>query len=476
MGTQTITEPLVLALDAGTSSVRAAVLDARGRMLPASLHAVQHAPRATLDGGSELDADEVFERCCVVIDAALAAAPAPPAAVAMSAFWHSVMGVDENGRPISPVYTWADTRSASAVQMLRDRLNEVETYRRTGCPFHSSYLPAKLLWLRMEMPSTFNRARRWISLGEYVQARLLGDTACGTGMASATGLYDQAAQSWDGELLDAVGITPRQLSPLVPISRPLGRLRAELRRRWPLLTDATWLPAVGDGACASFGSGAASDGRVALSFGTSGALRTIVEEVQAFSAGLWLYRLDERRLVLGGALSNAGNVYRWLVAMLRISEQEAARRLLSHAPPAGLLFTPRLAGERSPGWHPDATGTLSGLRLAHSASDIFAAGMAGVLRDFSTVHEMLHESRSSLGTTIMSGGAVRRAGALRQAVADALGTPLRASLEAEASARGAALLALEAIGVLPDAGAVGARLSREYRPHIGVRRGETWND
>lgn len=466
MGTQAANEPLVLALDVGTSSVRAALFNARGRMVPASLQAVQHAPRATPDGGSELDPDEVLDRCCTVTDLALASAAAPPVAVAVSAFWHSVMGIDERGRPTTPVYTWADTRSAGAVQLLRERLDEAETYRRTGCPLHSSYLPAKLLWLRDARPEQTARTRRWVSFAEYAQLRLLGESACGTAMASATGLYDQAAQSWDEEVLRVVGIGPDALSPLVPTGRPVGSVRRTLVRRWPLLAGVPWLPAIGDGACANLGSGAGAGGRVALSFGTSGAVRTVVNEVQPFPTGLWLYRLDERRLVLGGALSNAGNVYRWLVTTLRISERDAARALLEHPPPVGLVFTPRLAGERSPGWRPDATGTLAGLRLAHSPSDIFAAGMAGVLRDFSTVHSMLHGCRSNLGPTIMSGGAVRRPGALRQALADALGAPVRAALEPEPSARGAALLAFEALGALPDAAAVPTRLSKEYLPRV----------
>src|SRR3954452_13542384 len=187
-------EPLVLALDVGTSSVRALVYDAAGQIVDGAAVHASYALHTTADGGVEADADDLVEHTLGLLDALAAQAPAAlraVRAVATSAFWHSVLGVDAAGRAITPLLLWADARAHTAARELQASLDERAVHARTGCVLHWSYLPAKLRWLAETRPAVERRVRRWLSFGEYLYWRLFGEARCSLSMASASGLFDQ---------------------------------------------------------------------------------------------------------------------------------------------------------------------------------------------------------------------------------------------------------------------------------------------
>ena len=312
--------PLIVALDAGTSSVRALAFDSHGHAIGETEEQLPYRLETTPDGGATFPAESLFDLTVKAIDgvvARLGDAAAGVAAVGSTSFWHSLMGIDATGTPTTPVFYWADTRSAPEATKLRAQLDPDAIWQRTGCRLHSSYWPAKLRWLRRTDPDTFRRTTRWLSFAEYALGRLCqGEAGAATiCMASGTGLLDVHAMIWDAEMLEVSGIGSDRLSPLVDLGPP-GCLRADFANRWPVLADAHWFPALGDGACANVGSGATGPSRIALTVGTSAAVRMILprppDEDWTVPDGLWAYRLDRDRAVLGGALSNGGNLLRWI--------------------------------------------------------------------------------------------------------------------------------------------------------------------
>src|SRR6185436_17883458 len=137
--------------------------------------------------------------------------------------------------------------------------------------------------------------------------------------------------------------------------------------RWPALARTPWFPALGDGACSNVGAGCTGPVRAALLVGNSGALRVVVpDRPMAPPAGLWCYRVDRRRRVLGGSLSNGGSVYAWLRETLALGDPDRIEAEVAALPPDGhgLTLLPFLAGERSPGWVAQARAAISGLSLA----------------------------------------------------------------------------------------------------------------
>lgn len=459
--------PFILTLDVGTSSVRTLLFDAAGRRIEAVGVQRQHAPDTTPDGGYEFNADALVERCLEVLAATAGQLDVTPDAVAVCTFWHSLVGVAADGSALTPVYLWADTRSRAYVARLRERLDERAAHARTGCLFHTSYLPVRLLWLHSEYPAVYARAARWLSFAEYLWLRLFGTPACSHSMASGTGLFNVNTLEWDAAVLNALDLAPERLGTLTDVSVPSTGMLAAVASRLGRLAAVPWFPALGDGACSNIGSGCVTPERPAVMIGTSGAMRT-VWSVPSLTPpwGLWAYRVDRRRFVVGGALSNGGNLAQWLQENLRLDMLSAYDDALLAARPGahGLTVLPFWAGERSPGWAADATGAVVGLRLNTRPVDILQAAMEAVAYRFSLILERLAMTVERIDSLVATGGALLRSRPWLQILADVFGRPVQISLEPEASSRGAALVALEALGVWKDLRDVPAAFGHVFEP------------
>jgi len=440
---------MILALDLGSSSARATLYDDEGVAVSGGGKQIQYHPRVTPDGGVEHDAPGLLAAAATCVDAVLPRAR-DVAGVGVSTFWHGLLGFDASARPVTGVFMYSDTRSAGAADELRQRLDEPLVRARTGCPLHPSYWPAKLRWLSKVSPGLL--VDRWGSVGELLAAEWLGEGVTSISMASGTGLFDQQKGRWDPAMLEVTGIDEHRLFPLRDFDEGL-RLREPWASRWPALRDAVWYPAIGDGAAGNVGSGCTDRSRVAINLGTSAAMRLVTDApLGAPARGLWAYRLDRRRAVIGGSLSEGGNVYAWCAEALHLGEPEAVERALAAAADTehGLAVLPLLAGERSPGWSAHARGAVAGLSLATTSIDILRATLEAVALRLALVHELIEPLAASGHEVVASGGALVRSRAWAQMIADALGRPLLLAREPEASSRGVALLASAALGRLSD--------------------------
>jgi gluconokinase len=332
---------------------------------------------------------------------------------------------------------------------------------------HSSYWPAKLSWLSRERAEAFERTERWVSPGDYFYERLFGDSHVGTSMASATGLFDQNLLNWDAEVIEALPVGQAQLSPIS--DEPLRGLNEEWARRWPALREVPWFPAVGDGACSNIGSGCTRNDRLALMVGTSGAMRVLwkAESVEV-PDGPWCYRADDKRFVLGGALSDGGNLVEWLRNTLRLPGPEETEELLAGMEPDshGLTFLPLLAGERGPGWADDANGTIAGISMSTAPVEILRAAMEAVALRFALIAEIIEAASPGEKEVVATGGGLLQSPTWTRIMADALGKTITASGVQEASSRGAALLVLEKLGHLEIEDAE-APLGETFEPDPG---------
>lgn len=465
----------MLALDVGTSSARAAVYDSSAREIDGTQarRAVSFSMNA--DGGAELDADEAVENVARVVDEALARMPRELASqievVAVSCFWHSLVGVDARERALTPVLGWADTRAASFVEVLRERFDERATHARTGCRFHPSYWPAKLLWLRERRPELFDDTEvRWMSFADFLSLKLFGEGATSVSMASGTGLFDgRTALAWDEELSRALEIDREKQLPRLAADGETFRLKKEYVARWPSLGQASWFPAIGDGAANNLGAGCATKEIASLMVGTSAAMRVLTDEGEApaaLPAELWCYRADRRRVVVGGALSDGGGLRGWIRKALRIEgdAQAVEAALVDVEPDAhGLTVLPFWSGERSTGWHAGARGAILGLSARTSPLDVLRATMEAIAYRLAHISDAL-TSVVPVANIRASGGALRASRAWTQIIADALGRPLELVEVDEASSRGAVLLALEASGAIQNVSEISAPTGETFAP------------
>jgi gluconokinase len=386
----------IVALDVGSSSVRAVPFDEDGVAEPGDAHVAY----------DDLDADRLVEACRVVL-----AQAGECDLVAISAFWHSLVPLDAHHRPLTRVLTWRETLEATATPTV----DRNDYHRRTGCFVHPAYWPAKIARLREEGL----RPARYVSFGDYLLLELTGELLTTVSTASGTGLFDPNRLDWEDGVLESLGIARDCLA-------PIG-------------SDAVAgaIPALGDGACSNVGAGCVSRGRAALMVGTSAAGRVVYEAEHAEPRpGLFLYRLDERRFCEGGALSAGGNLFAWLRATLRDLDVTgiADRPAAGH----GLTFLAYLGGERSLGWDATRRGLVDGLTFATTPLDLAQAALEAVAYQLADVLDAI----GGVDEVVVTGRALLANPDWVQILADVTGRPLQVSAVAEASARGAALAAI----------------------------------
>jgi gluconokinase len=445
---------VVLGLDIGTTSAKAAAFDPSG-----TTHGEDertYPMREPEHGHAEQDAGQVVDAAVAVLHGAAKAARAVGAevvGVGVSTAMHALVGVDGDGRPITPSITWADTRAADQAERLR--AEHPELHDRTGTPLHPMSPLPKLMWMREHEPDTFAAAARWGGLKELVLARLAGEWAVDVSVASGTGLLDLASLEWDDEALALAGVDADQLARLVPATE-----RFELTAD---AADATGLPAGlpvvaggGDGPLANAGVGAVRPGVAACSIGTSGALRLMVERPAVDpKRRVFCYALVPDRWVVGGAINNGGVVLQWAADTLAPdlgSGREAMKALVELAADAptgsdGLLMLPYLLSERAPHWSPLPRGAYVGLTRHHRREHLVRAALEGVCHQLALVLASMRDAGNEVREIRATGGFARSA-LWRQILADALGMPVGFPAGHEGSAFGAALLAMQALGLV----------------------------
>ncbi|MBA2729755.1 MAG: gluconokinase [Euzebyaceae bacterium] len=456
--------PVIVGLDLGTTTAKAVAYDEHSRVwADVSREYPLHTPRP---GYAEQDPGTVCDAALDVVTKAVAqvrSAGGALSGVALSAAMHSLLALDENGAPLTPALTYADSRAAAEASRLRHDPAGIRLGQRTGTPLHPMSPLAKLLWFREHDRVTFDRATSWVSLKELLLRRLCGETVVDHSLASASGLFNLRERNWDADALRLTSVDAGQLSRPVPTTTVLTGLDPAEARRCDLPADLRVVVGAADGCLANLGVGATAEGIAACTIGTSGAVRVATTTPDTDPHGrLFTYALTDDRWIVGGPISNGGLVLRWLRDAVLTDLTDAARgagvdpyeRMTAMAAdvPAGsegLLFLPYLTGERAPDWNASARGALLGLTLRHGRGHLIRSAMEGVLLQLRAVVE-------AMGALQVSPSAFRATGGFTdsplwlQMMADVFRREIGVPDRAEGTALGAALLGMVALGTFTD--------------------------
>jgi gluconokinase len=459
---------LILALDLGTSSTRTALFDENAQRLAGTTAQQSYPLLTSADGAAELEPGVLLSavrRCLEQTMQHYRTDPTlrgrPIAGIGVSCFWHSLVGCDAKGAALTHIITWADSRCRDDAAALREELGEKQTHARTGCMIRASFWLAKLVWLQRTQKRKFSAVKQWMSPAEWLQLTLAGDTNCAVGMATATGLFNPAKLIWDETLLARCGVKAEQMRTVSDEPTPVG---GQLATQFPELKGVPWFPGLGDGATSNLGSGATRPGLAAINVGTSAALRVMRDrgEVRA-PFGLFCYRVDAQRFLVGGAVSNAGNLRAWCLRELKLPgevelETELAKR---PGPDHGLVVLPFWTAERAPTWNEEATGKIHGITQHTTALDLLQAITEATYHRLARIAELVLAAEKTAPKFIVSGGIQRSATAM-QRLADVLGQTIYPNDEMEASIRGGAVFALEKLGVpTPE-----AQIGKPVKPRV----------
>ncbi len=412
---------VVIGIDTGTTATKGVAAGRRGELR--AVTSVHYPLSLPGPGRAELDATRVREAAVeALVDVAKQSRELGDrvVAVALSSFLHAVVPMDGDGRPLGPIVTWADGRSAAQSEELVAAGVAKRLQARTGTPVHPMSPLTKLAWWRATDPAYLRETPRWGGVKELLLA-VLADApfVVDLSIASGTGMYDIRERRWDPEALELAGMRTGQLAEVVPTTERL-RLHPDVVSAAGLPPDTPLIIGAADGPLANLGVGATPAGVAAVSLGTSGALRTVVDRPTAEGEDA-----DERDAAL-------------LV--------EAAS-----APPGseGLLCLPYLLGERAPWWRSRMRGAYIGLRREHGRPHLVRAAVEGVCQQLALVRDSFAAENLPVTEVRATGGAVASdlwVGVL----AAALDLPVAIAETPEGTGLGACLLGWHALGDLPD--------------------------
>jgi len=470
----------ILAVDIGTTSAKAVLFGLNGSII--ARHSIEYPLQSPEPLAAEQDPELIYNAVLVSIRNAVRAGGVDATrilCVAFSAAMHSLIAVDHDGRPLTQCITWADNRSAPWAQRIRHELNGHAIYQRTGTPIHAMSPLSKLAWLRETRPALFAQAARFISIKEYVFHRLFGRYVVDHSMACATGLFNLEQLAWDEEALQIAGIDAGRLSAPVATTAVLRGLDPQAALATGLDRQTAFVIGASDGVLANLGANAIDAGAVAVTIGTSGAVRSVVDRPLTDPEGrTFCYALTEHHWVVGGPVNNGGIVLRWIRDLFAgdaarcdidsgSDSYDALTRLAGsvEAGSEGLIFNPYLTGERAPLWNSSARGSFFGLAMHHRKPHMVRAALEGVVYNLYSVLQTL-ESVTGTAAKIHATGGFSRSALWRQIVADVFNRDVYAPESPEGSCLGAAVLGLYALGHIETLGAVAGmvRMTARHRP------------
>lgn len=466
----------MLGVDIGTTSTKAVLFSEQGEVIQQENIGY---PLYTPDiSTAEQNPEEIFQAVLQAMSNIMKVHSGKPLLfVSFSSAMHSVIAIDENDRPLTPVITWADNRSEAWAHKIKDEWNGHEIYKRTGTPIHPMSPLSKITWLVKEHPELASKAKKYIGIKEYIFKKFFNEYVVDYSLASSMGMMNLHTLDWDEEALTVAGITSAQLSTLVPTTKHFTNCHPILAEQIGIDPQTPFVIGASDGVLSNLGVNAIKEGEIAVTIGTSGAIRTIINKPKTDVKGrIFCYALTENHWVIGGPVNNGGMVLRWIRDEFASSEIETAKRLgidpydvltkiAERVRPGadGLLFHPYLSGERAPLWNPDVRGSFFGLTMSHKKEHMIRAALEGVIYNLYTVYLALLECMESPVTRIQATGGFSRSEIWRQMMADIFESEVVVPESYESSCLGACILGLYAIDKIDSFEVVGDMIGDTYK-------------
>ncbi len=443
----TTNAPYILGVDIGTGSAKSVAVTPAGHI--AAAHRQTYPTQHPQPGYSEQSPETVIAAIIATIRKTVEEMNAAPAAISLSCAMHSLMAVDENGTPLTPLMTWADNRSEAFAAALKNTPAGREIYAATGTPVHPMSPLCKVQWLREHEPEVFKNAACFIGIKELFLFRCFHEFIIDHSLASATGMFDIRQLYWHAAALEAAGITDDRLPIPVETTRLLIGMDAGMAEALGVPPDTLIMAGSSDGCLAQLGSGAVEPGHAALTIGTSGAIRMMTRQpAEDPQSRLFSYVLTPEHYVCGGAINNGGGALQWFSkAFLPWSDYNNFLKTAFTAPPGaeGLLCLPYLLGERAPVWDSEARGAYVGIGQQHTSAHFQRALIEGICFGLYNVAEALESVVTPVKEVTVSGG-FTASPLWIQLLADIFQKPMLLHQDEDASAIGAAMLAWHALG------------------------------
>ncbi|UOF89315.1 gluconokinase [Fodinisporobacter ferrooxydans] len=444
-----MTREFVLGLDIGTTSVKACIFNLNGTLIAeAEKMITSYYPQP---GWVEQSPDEIEHSAVLAVEEAILKADIGKEeliSLGFSAAMHSLICIDENGKPLSPALIWADGRGSAQAEKVSETIGD-RVYAKTGTPIHPMTPFIKLLWMKETQYEPYRKAKYFMSIKEYILLRWFGQRVIDYSMASATGLFNPGTLRWEEELLALAGIRSEQLSEIVPPTRQLTGIEQSVAKAIGISHEMPFVVGAADGQLANLGIGAILPGEVAVSVGTSGAIRQLTKGVKINETHeTFCYSFTEDSSIIGGPTNNGGIALQWLKELLNYqgSYDQFLAEAESVAPGAeGIIFLPYINGERAPLWNQRAKGNFYGVTISHKKEHFIRAVLEGITFNLYQIGKGLERLAGEPRKIFVNGG-LARSSLWLQMMADVFETEIYVPESYHSAAWGAAWVALVAIG------------------------------
>ena len=451
--------PLLLGIDIGTSSVKAALFDPENAAL-VGVAAAEYPIHKPAPDRAEQDASDWWHAAVKAVRAALdKAARRDVVAIGLSGQMHGGVLLGADDQPVHPAIIWADQRSSAEADWLVEMFGADAYAALAGTLPAVGFMGPSLLWLQRHAPAVLDRARVVLMPKDYVRFRLTGERATDITDAAATGLLDVVRGQWATALLDRAELPEHLLPPVLGSAQVAGRLHKDAAAELGLAAGIPVVAGCADQPAQAIGNGLIAPGKASVTTGSGGQVFTPVtlrDRKLATDPRLHVFNhaVPETWYVLGAILA-AGLNLRWLRGLTGLdADADAYARFSAEAadlPPGadGLLYLPYLYGERTPHMDPFARGAFVGLGFHHGRGHLARAIMEGVAFALRQSLELSLALGGEVDVVIAAGGGASSP-VWRRIQADIFGLPLRQSLLPEQASLGAALLGGVGAGLWPD--------------------------
>jgi xylulokinase len=460
-------ENLILAHDLGTTGNKACLYDLSGKLIGSYYHPYEtFYPRP---GCVEQNPDDWWEAFVVSTKEVISSAKINPSriiGISFSGHMMAAIPIDGEGRVLQEkVFLWADHRSQTQAEFIRERVEWENFYHRTGGGMEIALYPvAKILWLKENEPETYNHTYKFLGTKDLLMHRLTGRFCTDLSDASNTGLLDLERKTWATDMVAEMGIDHTKLpDEILPSNTRVGTIGREVSRETGLKEGTPVILGGGDVSCAALGAGVVEEGSVYNYIGSASWLAmassrpVFDDQMRPFT----LCHVVPNMYVVQLATFSAGVVYAWVRDQICWLEVAGAERLgqnpfdwmsqeaATSVPGShGLIFLPDLRPGGAPHNDLKARGALLGLTLAHKREDILRAALEGITFNIRLLCEALEKQRGTAFQEIRMIGGGSKSALWREIEASILNKRIATlSAQQEANSLGAAIIAGVALGV-----------------------------
>lgn len=442
----------IIGMDVGTTATKGVLYDENGK---AFFSASKGYPLIqTKIGQAEEDPKVIFDAVQEVIFALTQKADGEIAAISWSSQMHSLIGLDKDNNLLTNSITWADNCAKNVVQDAKKSGLARKIYQKTGMPMHPMAPIYKMLWLKDNEPELFNQVKKWIGIKEYLIFSLTGKLIVDTTMAAGTGMLNLKTLTWDQDLLDTLNVKQEQLPEIAQPTEIIAPIKEEYVQKLGIDSDTKIVLGASDGYLSTIGVNAIDSDQFALNVGTSGAVRTIVDQPKIDqNASYFCYPVDKKHYLLGGPVNNGGIVFNWARQTLFDAGETPQDYLdVAQSAPAGsrnLIFLPYLGGERAPIWDANAHGSFVGLTRMHQKPEMARAVIEGIIFNlYDAAFSLIKNTKKPVA--INATGGFLKSDFVRQLCADIFNVPIVTMKEQQSGTLAAMFLARQALGINQD--------------------------